>query len=174
MKIQGTKTEKNLREAFKAEAKANMLYTLFADEVDEDIVEEIYLETAKNEKEHAEVFAEYLGLLGDTKENLKLSIANESFEATIDYPEMAHIARQEGFEEIALKFEMIARIEKDHRDKFADILKKIETNTLYKRPQKQTWQCMECGYVHEGLEPPKECPVCGHDTDDFMLKVSRI
>lgn len=174
MKLQGTRTEKNLRRAFDGESQAAMKYFHFADEAEEDVLEEIFLETMRNEQEHAEIFAKYLGLIGETEDNLKSCISAESLEAKLDYPEMAYVAREEGFEEIATKFELIAKIEQRHRDRFDSILKKIESGTLYKRPQKALWECMECGYLHEGTEPPMTCPVCGHDTDDFMLKVDMI
>lgn len=172
--IKGTRTEKNLRKAFEGESMAAMRYFHFADEAEEDVIEEIFLDTMRNEQEHAEVFAEYLEWIGETPDNLRSCIAFEAFESKIDYPEMAKIAREEGFKEIAHKFELVAQIEQRHKERFEDVLRKLESGTLYKRQQKVKWECIKCGHIHEGFEPPAKCPFCGHDTDDFIIKVDYI
>lgn len=173
MMIQGTRTEMNLRKAFEAESKAAMRYFHFAEEASDDGyigVGKIFKEAMFNESEHAEEFLEHLGGISDTVENLKRSIAFESFETAVDYPEMAKVARQEGFEEIAKKFELVGAIEKYHKERFEKILRLIENGEMYSRKTKQKWECMKCGHVHEGLEPPEECPFCGHKKEYFKIK----
>lgn len=166
----GTRTEKNLLKAFEAESKAAMFYRLFADESEYEYLEKIFMETAKNEEEHAETFLEILGIIGDDKENLKRAIAMETFESQIDYPEMARIAKEEGFEDVSLKFEIVAKIEELHKKKFQYMLDILMKDRMYKRDKKVLWECMKCGYVYEGLETPEECPFCGHGKDDFMIR----
>lgn len=169
MKLNGTKTERNLRRAFENESKAAMKYFHFADEAEEEVIEQLFLQVMKNEQEHAEIFAEYLGLIGDTKENLMSSISAESLESKIDYPEMAMVARGEGFDEIATKFELIGRIEQMHKERFEEYLRKIGDGSLYKQQKNVSWVCMKCGHIHQGLEPPTECPVCGHSAQNFKM-----
>lgn len=173
MEIQGTRTEMNLRKAFDAESKAAMRYFLFSEEAKEhghEIIAKVFKETMFNESEHAEEFLEHLGGIGDCAENLKRSIAFESFESAIDYPEMAVVARQEGFEEIAKQFELVGVIEKQHKERFEAYLKLIESGELQKRRTKQKWECSKCGHVHEGLEAPEECPFCGHSREYFKIR----
>lgn len=169
MKIQGSRTEKNLRRAFEGESKAAMKYFLFASETRERVIKEIFLETMKNEQEHAQVFAECLEIINGTKDNLRSSVAAEALEANLDYLEMAEIAKQEGFTEISEKFIKIAKIEQTHRDRFEKYLRKLENDSLYKQPMRKQWICMKCGFIMEGLEPPLECPVCEHSLKHFKL-----
>lgn len=172
--LAGTRTNRNIMKAFEAECKANMKYKLFADESEYQIIEKIFLETASNEEEHAEVFLEMVGGIGSDLENLRRSIALEAFESDIDYPEMARTAREEGFEDIALKFEYVGRIEHMHKERFQKAYDLLSKDKLYKRDKKVCWECMKCGYVHEGVTAPEECPFCGHDQDHFMIKGGNI
>lgn len=171
--LQGTRTEMNLRKAFDAESKAAMRYFHFAEEAGDDgykIVEKVFKETMFNESEHAEEFLEYLGGIGNTIENLKRAISFESLETAIDYPEMAQVAKEEGFEEIASKFQMAGMIEKQHKERFEKLLRLVESGELYSRKTKQKWECGKCGYIHEGLEPPDVCPFCEHKKKNFKIK----
>lgn len=182
MQLQGTKTHKNLMTAFEGESKAAMKYFHFADEAKEKIIEEVFLETMRNEQEHAEIFAEHLGLIGDTFDNLRSAINAETMEANIDYLEFAKTAREEGFEDIGAQFEHIAEIEQQHRFRFEYLLSLLEDEVFYNRTNAlytecveigSEWKCMKCGYEHDGPMAPEVCPVCGHKQKYFKVN-SRI
>lgn len=167
--LQGTKTEENLIEAFKLESISLVKYKLFADESDYKEVEKFFNYVARQEEEHAEVFLELLNGLGNDLENLRNSVALEGFVSSIDYPEAAEVAYEEGFPEIAEKFKEIATIEERHKKSFENYLNLIKHDMLLKSSMRQKWMCMKCGFIYEDYEPPKECPVCGHKRKDFKL-----
>ena len=121
------------------------------------------------EKEHAEIWYEYLGEIGNTTENLSAAIAGESYEAEAMYPEYARIADEEGFEDIAEKFRLVGKIEANHKDILKNILDEINDNTLYEgAPDEALWFCTNCGYVHEGTAAPSVCPVCSYPRGYFI------
>lgn len=167
--IQGTQTEKNLQEAFISEATAIVKYKLFAEESGLEFIADKFEYIAKHEMEHAKAFLSLLEGLGDDKTNLKNSVALEGFVSTIDYPDAAIVAEEEGFTDIAKKFRDIASIEARHKKTLEWFLKEYETGAMLKKSSKVKWVCMECGYIHEGVEPPMVCPVCNHKREDYKL-----
>ena len=163
MELKGTKTEKNLMEAFAGESMARNKYTYFASVAKKEGYEQlaaIFEETAGNEKEHAKLWFKELGGIGTTAENLKAAAAGENEEWTALYPEFAKIAREEGFPEVARTFEWIAKVEKEHEGRFARLHDHVVNGTVFQRGEKIYWRCMECGHIHEGPAAPKMCPVC--------------
>jgi rubrerythrin len=178
MELRGSKTEKNLLIAFAGESQARNRYTYFAGVARKEGYEHIaaiFLDSADNEKEHAkrefkflegrdvEITAAYpAGRIGTTAENLKAAAAGEHHEWTEMYPDFARIAREEGFAEIAKAFENIGRAEKGHETRYLELLKGLETGTTFKSAQPVKWRCRNCGYIHEGTEPPAQCPACLH------------
>jgi len=185
MNLKGTKTEKNLLTAFAGESQARNRYTFFASKARKEgyhQIAAIFEETAENEKEHAEREFKFLqggeveiqasfpaGVIGTTAENLRAAAAGENYEHTQMYPEFARIAREEGFEEIAKAFEAIAIAEKQHEKRFLALLKNVEGGKVFKRDVPVKWKCRKCGYIHEGIEPPEECPSCGHPREYYEL-----
>ena len=170
--LKGTKTEKNLSEAFAGESQARNKYTYFASVAKKEGYEQIasiFLETAENEKEHAKLHFKKSNGIGSTIDNLKAAARGENFEWTDMYPRMAKEARDEGFEEIAVMFEGIARIEKEHEERYQKLLKNLEDGTVFKKDGKIYWKCRNCGHIHEGTEAPEECPVCAHPRAYFEL-----
>ncbi|MCF6096878.1 rubrerythrin family protein [Thermovorax subterraneus] len=165
MELKGTRTEKNLWEAFAGESQARNKYTYFASIAKKEGYEKIaaiFLETAENEKEHAKVWAKYLGLIGDTAKNLEEAAAGENYEWTNMYKEFAKVAREEGFHEIAERFEKVAEVEKVHEERYRRLLSELKEGTLFKSEKPVKWRCRNCGYIHEGTEPPEKCPACDH------------
>lgn len=165
MDLKGTKTEKNLLAAFAGESQARNKYTYFASVAKKEGYEQIagvFLETAENEKEHAKVWAKLLGLIGDTAQNLAEAIQGENYEWTQMYKEFAQTAREEGFEEIARVMEEIAEVEAEHEARYKKLLERLTDGTVFKRSTPIRWRCRNCGYVHEGTEPPQVCPACAH------------
>jgi len=185
MNLKGTKTEKNLLTAFAGESQARNRYTFFASKARKEgyhQIAAIFEETAENEKEHAEREFKFLrggeveiqasfpaGVIGTTAENLRAAAAGENYEHTQMYPEFARIAREEGFEEIAKAFEAIAIAEKQHEKRFLALLKNVEGGKVFKKDVPVKWKCRKCGYIHEGVEPPEECPSCGHPREYYEL-----
>ena len=170
--LKGTKTEKNLMEAFAGESKARNKYTYFASVAKKEGYEQIaaiFLETAENEKEHAKLHFKKLNGIGNIWDNLKSAAAGENEEWTEMYPGMAKEAREEGFEEIAEMFEGIAKVEKEHEQRYRKLLKNIEEDTVFKKEGKVYWKCRNCGYIHEGTEAPEKCPVCAHPKAYFEI-----
>ncbi|MBU0479001.1 rubrerythrin family protein [bacterium] len=170
--IKGTKTEKNLLEAFTGESQARNKYTYFASKAKKEGYEQIsaiFLETADNEKEHAKLHFKELDGIGNTLENLKEAAAGENFEWTSMYPGMAKEAREEGFDEIAEMFDSIGKVEKKHEGRYRKLLKNIEDGKVFKKDNKEQWKCRNCGYIHEGTGAPEECPVCKHPKAYFEL-----
>ena len=176
--IKGTKTEKNLLAAFAGESQARNRYTYFASAAKKEGFEQIsriFLETAENEKEHAKIFFKHLeggdveimaaypaGVIGDAKSNLEAAAAGENMEWTTLYANFAKIAREEGFLEVAISFEQISKVEKFHESRYRKLIANIAGKEVFKKKTTVKWHCINCGYVHEGPEAPKECPACKH------------
>ncbi|MCK4401720.1 rubrerythrin family protein [bacterium] len=170
--IKGTKTEKNLLEAFAGESQARNKYTYFASKAKKEGYEQIaaiFLETADNEKEHAKLHFKKLDGIGNTSENLMAAAVGENFEWTSMYPGMAKEAREEGFDEIAEMFDSIGRVEKKHEERYKKLLKNLEEGKVFKKDGKEYWKCRNCGHIHEGTEAHEECPVCKHPKAYFEL-----
>jgi rubrerythrin len=170
--LKGTKTEKNLLDAFAGESQARNKYTFFAKVAKKEGYEQIaamFNETAENEKEHAKLHFKALQGIGTTIENLKEAANGENYEWTEMYPTMANEARAEGFEELALMFEGIAAIEKHHEERYKKLLANIQSNTVFKKNNRVLWKCRNCGHIHEGAEALNICPVCEHPQSYFEL-----
>ena len=175
MNIKGTKTEKNLMEAFAGESMARNKYTYFASKAKKDGYEQIakiFTETAANEQEHAKIWYKYLhdGQVADTETNLKDAADGENFEWTDMYARMAKEAREEGFDEIADKFEMVGAIEKEHEERYRKLLANIKEGIVFSRDGDVIWQCSNCGHIVIGPKAPEICPVCDHPQAFFELK----
>ena len=172
MDLKGTKTEKNLWDAFAGESQARNKYTYFAKVAKKEGYEQIsalFLETAKNEMEHAKLHFKALGELGDTIANLKAAAGGENYEWTEMYPNMAKDAREEGFNSIAAMFEGIAEVEKKHEERYKKLLANVENGSVFVKDGKVYWKCLNCGYIHEGFEAAKLCPVCKHPQAYFEV-----
>ena len=173
--LKGTRTEANLMEAFAGESQARNKYTYFASRAKKDgyvQIARIFEETAENEKEHAKIWFKYLegGAEQDTLANLAAAAAGEAFEWTDMYARMAREAREEGFEEIAQKFEMVAAIERAHEERFRRLLANIEGGLVFSREGDCIWECANCGHIVIGPKAPEVCPVCNHPQSYFMLR----
>ncbi len=176
--IKGTKTEKNLLMAFTGESQARNRYTYFASAAKKEGFEQvanIFLETAENEKEHAKVFFKYLeggeveitasypaGKIKDTKSNLESAADGENLEWTALYADFAKTAQDEGFSEVARSFEQIAKVERFHESRYRKLINNISNHEVFKKKAPVKWHCINCGYVFENGEAPKECPACKH------------
>ena len=170
--LKGTKTEKNLWEAFAGESQARNKYTYFASAAKKEGYEQIaaiFQETADNEKEHAKIWFKKLQGIGNTMENLAAAAAGENEEWTEMYARMAKEAREEGFEDIAILFEGVAKIEKEHEERYQQLLQNIKDGKVFKREQSKVWHCRNCGHMAEGTEAPEVCPVCVHPKAHFQL-----
>lgn len=171
-KLAGTKTEKNLMTAAANEAIAQTKYELYSGAAYEEglaTVGDTLWDIAHQEREHAEIFYDYLDKIGTTKENLATAIGAETYEAESMYPEFARIAQEEGFDEIARKFGMIGTIEKNHKDILKNTLTELSDGTLYgKAPDNARWFCTNCGYIAEGPDAPNRCPVCSYGKGYFL------
>lgn len=173
--LKGTKTEKNLQEAFAGESQARNKYTYFASKAKKDgfvQIANIFEETAANEKEHAKLWFKYLegGAIQDTEKNLEAAVNGEHDEWTDMYPRMAKEAREEGFEEIAAKFEMVAEIEKHHEERYRKLLKNVQDKLVFSRDGDCIWQCSNCGHIVVGKKAPEVCPVCNHPQSYFQIE----
>lgn len=183
--IKGTQTEKNLLAAFAGESQARNRYSFFASKAKKEGYEQIaavFLETADNEKEHAEVFFKHLkggmamitaeypaGSIGATTENLNEAAEGEKMEWGTLYPDFASTAEKEGFPEIARSFREIAKVEAYHEKRYRKLLGNITSGQVFKRDKVMKWKCRNCGYVYEGTEPPKTCPACQHPQGYYEL-----
>ena len=170
--LKGTKTEKNLREAFAGESQARNKYTYFASVAKKEGYEKIaafFLETAENEKEHAKLHLKALGGIGTTADNLRMAAAGEQGESDDMYPRMAREAREEGFADLAFMFEAIGKIEKAHKERYLKLLDELESGRLFTSPEKARWRCRNCGHIHEGTSALQVCPVCKHPQAYFEL-----
>ena len=174
MDFKKSKTYENLKTAFAGESQARVKYQFYASRAKKDGYEqiaEIFNETSDNEKEHAKMWYKLLyDGVGDTKENLKLGIEGEDYEYTKMYKEFAKIAREEGFDEIAEKFEQVGDIEKSHEERYAKLLKNIDDDVVFKSDKVTVWKCRNCGYLFTGDEAPEVCPVCKHPTAYFEIE----
>ena len=175
MDLKGSKTEKNLLEAFKGESMATNKYTYFASRAKKDgyvQMSKIFENTASNEREHAKLWYKALhgGKISDTADNLKECIEGENYEHTSMYPEFAKTAREEGFVEIAELFEGVAKIEAHHEARYKKLLENIEKEEVFKKSTKQAWECANCGCTVEGTESPEICPVCAHPKAYFFIQ----
>lgn len=183
--IKGTKTEVNLATSYVAESCAFTRYTFYAQQAQKESYYQyanIFNETAANELHHAKIYLKYLeegtrtggaigvdtGVIGTTAENLKISAQEERTEGVELYKKFAAVAEEEGFEEIASRFLAIARVEEHHEQRFEAMRKHIEDGTVWKRGKPIKWQCLVCGYIFEGVEPPVKCPACFHPYQHFQ------
>ncbi|MBR1980196.1 rubrerythrin [Candidatus Proelusimicrobium excrementi] len=185
MKLKGSKTEKNILTAFAGESQARNRYTFFASKAKKDgyvQISKIFEETAAQEKEHAERLFKFLeggeveitasfpaGVISSTEDNLLEAANGEDYEWKEMYPSFAKTAREEGFEEIAVVMENIAVAEKQHSARYKGLRDNIIDGTVFKKSVPVIWRCLNCGYLHEGLEAPEKCPACAHAKDYFEL-----
>jgi len=185
MELKDSKTEKNILTAFAGESQARNRYTYFASQAKKDGFEQIsaiFGETAGQEKEHAERLFKLLeggeveiqaaypaGVIGSTSENLEAAAAGENYEWTDMYPSFAKVAREEGFGDIAKIFESIAVAEKEHEKRYLGFLVNVKAGKVFKKDKPVVWRCLNCGYLHEGTEPPEECPACAHPRAYYEL-----
>ncbi len=172
--LKGTKTEKNLLEAFAGESMARNKYTYFASKARKDGYEQIariFEETAGNEKEHAKLWYKYRhgGDISDTVTNLEEAASGENYEWTDMYDRMAREAEEEGFTEIAFKMRGVAAIEKHHEERYRKLLENIKEGIVFSRDGDRMWLCLNCGHIHFGKEAPKVCPVCNHPQSFFEI-----
>ena len=189
--LKGTKTAENLMKSFAGECQARTRYTYHSSIAKKQgyvQISNIFMETAEQEKEHAKKFYKYLkedfvdemieitasypvSFHEDTMANLKAAAAGENEEWTELYPEFAKVAREEGFEAIAITFERISEVEKRHEARYNKLAKNIEEGTVFKKDEKVLWKCLNCGHIHEGEEAPKVCPTCVHPQGYFEVFV---
>ncbi len=183
--IKGTKTEQNLLKAFAGESQARNRYTYFASAAKKEGLEQIaniFTETAENEKEHAKVFFKYLeggdveitatypaGAIRDAKANLEEAAAGENLEWTSLYQDFAKTAKDEGFPEVARSFEQVAKVERFHESRYRKLINNIANQEVFKKKTAVKWHCINCGYVIESAEAPKECPACKHPQAYYEL-----
>ena len=172
--LKGTKTEANLLEAFAGESMARNKNTYYASKAKKDgyvQIAALFEETAANEREHAKIWFKYLhdGAVPSTTENLADAAEGENFEWTDMYDRMAREAREEGFEDIANKFEMVGAIEKHHEERYRKLLKNIEDKKVFSKDGDAIWQCSNCGHIVVGKQAPEICPVCDHSQSYFQV-----
>lgn len=190
MTLKGTKTAENLMKAFAGESQARMRYTFYAKTAAKEgyrQIEEIFLETAENERLHAKLFFEHLlkDLNGEmqpvsapypvgwetTEKNLEYAAVGENEEWSVLYPEFARIAEEECFAEIAKTFRLVSLVEKRHEIRYRKLLENIRSGKVFKRNEKVAWKCRKCGHIIEAGEAPERCPVCNHGREYFELFV---
>ena len=172
MELKGTKTERNLMEAFAGESQARNKYTYFASVAKKEGYEQIaaiFLETADNEKEHAKLWFKALGELGGTADNLKAAAEGENYEWTDMYATFAKEAEEEGFKALAAKFRLVAAIEKHHEERYRALLKNVETAQVFEKSEVKVWECRNCGHIIVGTKAPKTCPTCLHPQSYFEV-----
>jgi rubrerythrin len=175
MELKGSKTEANLQAAFAGESQARNKYTYYASKAKKDgyvQIANIFEETAANEKEHAKMWFKLLhgGAVPSTVENLKDAADGENYEWTDMYAEFARTARDEGFDDIALLFEEVGKIEKEHEERYRKLLANIEGGLVFSREGDCIWQCSNCGHIAVGKQAPEVCPVCAHPQAYFQIK----
>lgn len=164
------KTEENLKTAFAGESQARNKYDYFAKVARKQkyfYIAKIFEETALNEMQHAKDEFKLLKGIGDTKANLKAAIEGENYEHTEMYPQMQEEAEEEGNKEASKLFKEVAEVERNHEKRYKKLLEMVEKGTLYKRKKKINWKCSKCGYIHNGKEPPEECPSCKHEREYY-------
>jgi rubrerythrin len=172
-KYAGTKTEKNLMEAFSGESQARNKYTYFANIAQRegyDQLSEIFLKTARNEQEHARVWYQELGHLGGTAENLLHAAEGENYEWTDMYARFAKDADEEGFTELAERFRKVAAVEKSHEERYRALLKNVEMNRVFEKGEMTMWECRICGHLVMGKKAPESCPICGYAQSFFEVR----
>ena len=177
MELKGSKTERNLMEAFAGESQARNKYTYYAAQAKKDgyvQISRIFEETANNEKEHAKIWFKLLhgGKVADTLTNLEDAANGENYEWTDMYATFAKEAREEGFNDIALLFENVAKIEKDHEDRYKKLLENIKQEEVFKKQEAVVWECANCGFSYTGNTAVATCPVCNHPQSYFMVKAN--
>lgn len=168
----GPKTKKNLEEALAGESMARNKYDWFAKEAKKEgyvQMQNIFMETALNEKEHAKLWAKALGLIGETADNLKAAADGENYEHSDMYVRMAEEAKEEGHDKIAQSFLMVAEAEKAHETRYRKLIQNIEKGEVFKKEETKRWKCNNCGYIHEGEEAPGVCPTCDHPQAHFEV-----
>ncbi len=172
-KYAGTKTEKNLQEAFAGESQARNKYTYFASVAKKEGYEQIsaiFLKTAENEKEHAKLWFKELEGIGTTIDNLKAAAEGENYEWTDMYEGFAKTAEEEGFPELAEKFRGVAAIEKTHEERYRKLLENTEAKKVFEKSEVKVWECRNCGHIVVGTKAPDICPVCAHPQAYFELR----
>jgi rubrerythrin len=183
--LKGSQTEQNLLKSFAGESQARNRYTYFASAAKKEgyvQIADIFEETANQEKEHAKRFFNFLeggeleitagfpaGVIGSTLDNLKAAAAGEHYEHTEMYPGFAQVAKEEGFDAVAMVWEMISIAEKQHEKRYVDLAANIEAGRVFKRDQVVVWRCRNCGYLAEGAAAPEMCPACAHPKAHFEL-----
>ncbi len=175
MELKGSKTEKNLMTAFAGESQARNKYTYYASKAKKDGYEQIaaiFEETANNEKEHAKIWFKLLngGAIPSTEENLKAAAEGENYEWTDMYAEFAKTAKEEGFDHIAYLFEGVAKIEKEHEERYRKLLDNVNDKLVFSNDGDAIWICRNCGHIHVGPTAPKVCPICSHPQSYFERK----
>ena len=175
MELKGSKTEKNLMEAFAGESQARNKYTYFASKAKKEGYEQIaaiFQETADNEKEHAKLWFKLLngGEIATTEENLKAAAEGENYEWTDMYERMAKEAREEGFDHIAFLFDGVAKIEKEHEERYKKLLENVKDGKVFEAGEVKIWKCRNCGHIVVGTKAPEICPICAHPKAYFEIK----
>ena len=173
MELKGSKTVKNLMDAFSGESEARNKYTYFASVARKEGYQQIaaiFEETANNEKEHAKLWFKALGALGNTAENLAAAAAGENYEWTDMYARFADEADEEGFTELANKFRMVAAIEKTHEERYRKLLNNVEMQAVFAKSEETMWECRNCGHLVMGKKSPEICPVCAHPQSYFEVR----
>ena len=173
MELKGSKTERNLWEAFAGESQARNKYTYFASVAKKagyEQIAEIFLKTAENEKEHAKLWFKALGELGDTAQNLLHAAEGENYEWTDLYAKFAEEAEEEGFLELAFKFREVAKIEKSHEERYRALLNNVEMKAVFEKAGETMWECRNCGHLVMGKKAPEVCPVCAHPQAYFEVR----
>ena len=175
MELQGSKTWENLQTAFAGESQAHTKYQYYASKAKNEgyvQISNLFLETSRNEKEHAKIWFKYLhdGAVPDTLTNLNDAADGENYEWTDMYDEFAKVADEEGFKEIAAKFRMVGAIEKHHEERYRQLIGNIEGGLVFSREGDRTWICSNCGHIVIGSKAPEVCPVCMHPTSYFVLR----
>ena len=171
-KYAGTQTEKNLLAAFAGESQARNKYTYFASKAKKEGFEQIaalFLKTAENEKEHAKLWFKELEGIGSTAENLAAAADGENYEWTDMYEEFAKTAVAEGFKALAVKFRLVAAIEKHHEERYRALLKNVETAQVFEKSEVKVWECRNCGHIIVGTKAPEVCPTCAHPKSYFEI-----
>ncbi len=174
MNLEGSKTQANLMAAFAGECQARTKYTYYASKAKKDgfvQIANLFMETAENEKEHAKIWFKLLhDGIQDTATNLKDAAAGENYEWTDMYSEFAKVAREEGFDHIAFLFDEVAKIEKEHEQRYLKLLENVENGLVFSRDGDKIWKCSNCGHITVGKEAPEVCPVCSHPRAYFEIK----
>ena len=170
--FESSQTKKNLEFAFAGESQAHTKYQYFASQAKKEgyvQIQEIFLETSRNEKEHAKLWFKYLhdGAVPDTLANLKAAAAGENEEWTSMYAGFAETAKEEGFTEIAAKFKLVGAIEKAHEERYLKLAERVEKGEVFEREGVKVWKCINCGHLHVGAKAPKVCPTCNHPQSYF-------